>query len=185
MKQKLIIRNLGNVLILIAVATLLFIYYPLISVYIKPAKISSTINKPGYFIQIPKINAEAPIVTNVDAFNETEYRAKLKLGVAQAKGTSLPGEKGTSFLFAHSSGPPWEIARYNTVFFRLGELKTGDEIFIFKNGKKLKYKVSKKKEVWPNDVSLFKNLSKSELIIQTCTPLGTDFRRLLIFAVPK
>lgn len=168
-----------------SLAALLFIYYPLIFVYVFPPKISANIVKPGYFIQIPKINAEAPIIIGVDPFNQAEYRAKLKEGVAQAKGTSVPGSKGTSFLFAHSSGPPWEMARYNTVFFRLGELKIGDEIFIFKDGKKLKYKVSGKKEVWPNDVSVFKDLTKTQLIIQTCTPIGTDFKRLLIFAAPK
>ena len=167
-----------------AVLVLLYIYYPLIQIFIFPPKISANITKPGFFIQIPKINAEAPIIINVDAFNETEYRAKLKEGVAQAKGTALPGDKGTSFLFAHSSGPPWEIARYNTVFLRLGELQKGDKIYIFKNGKKLVFMVREKKEVWPNDVSVFKDLSRTQLIVQTCTPIGTDFKRLLIYADP-
>ena len=184
MKQNNIFRNLGNFLIIGALALLLFIYYPLILVFVFPPKISANITEKGYFIQIPKIHAQAPIITNVNAFNEAEYRAKLKEGVAQAKGTALPGEKGTSFIFAHSSGPPWEIARYNTVFFRLGELQKNDEIFIFKNGVKLRYKVREKKEVWPNDVSLFKNLIRTQVVIQTCTPIGTDFKRLLIYADP-
>lgn len=184
MKQNHILRNLGNALVALALAALLFIYYPLFFIYVFPPKISANITYKGYFIQIPKINAQAPIITEVDPFNEASYREKLKEGVAQAKGTAIPGEKGTSFLFAHSSGPPWEIARYNTVFFRLGELNKGDVVLIFKNGKRLQYKVTGKKEVWPQDVSVFKNLSKTQLIIQTCTPIGTDFKRLLIYASP-
>lgn len=184
MKQKQI-RKFGNILVALAVVLIFYIYSPIAAVYLFPPKIDINITKKGYFIQIPKIHAQAPIILNVDPWNETEYHQKLMQGVAQAKGTATPGDKGTSFIFAHSSGPPWDIAKYNTIFLRLGELQVGDEILIFKDGHKLIYKVSGKKEVWPNDVSFLKNLSKTQLIIQTCTPIGTDFKRLIVFALPK
>ncbi len=175
---------LGNAFIVLSLAVLFFTYYPFINLYLNPPKINANLNAKGYFIQIPKISAQAPIILDVNQWDPKEYRQKLKKGVAHAKNTSLPGEKGTSFLFAHSSGPPWEISRYNTVFFRLGELKKGDEIIIVKDGKKLKYKVREKKEVWPTEISFLKDLTRNQLILQTCTPIGTDLKRLLIFADP-
>ena len=183
-KPKKIKYHLGNAFIALSLAILFFIYFPFINAYLNPPKISPNINVKGYFIQIPKISAQAPIILNVNPWDPKEYRQKLKKGVAHAKNTALPGEKGTSFLFAHSSGPPWEISRYNTVFFRLGELKKGDEIIIVKDGKKLKYRVREKKEVWPTEVSYLKDLTRNQLILQTCTPIGTDLKRLLIFADP-
>lgn len=176
---------LGNFLIAISVFFLLFIYYPIIGLYLFPPKIDENLNRKGYYIQIPKIRAQAPIVTNVDPWNEKEYQTKLTQGVAHAKGTSIPNEQGSSFLFAHSSDLPWRISRYNTVFLRLPELKIGDDIYVFKNGKKTSYKVFAKKEVWPNEVKYLEKTSKNQLILQTCVPIGTAFKRLLIFAEPS
>lgn len=192
--QNKIVYCLGNLLIFISIVSLVFIYFPFIQVYLFPPKIQNTILAKGYFVQIPKINAEAPIILNVDPWNEKEYRSELKKGVAHAVSTSPPGEKGTSYLFAHSSDNPWRVTRYNTVFFRLGELNLNDEVIIFKDGKKYVYKVFDKKIVWPADVEYLtktvndqnnKNqlrLNRSQLILQTCYPIGTAFQRLLIFA---
>lgn len=178
------LKNIGNVLIIVSILLVVSIYYPIALVYLFPPKIDSVINAKGYFIQIPKIHAQAPIVLNVNPWKQEEYDKSLKQGVALAKDTSLPGNKGTSYLFAHSSGPPWDLARFNTVFLRLGELKAGDTIIVFHNGNKLLYKVVSKKEIWPTDISFLKDLSKTQLVIQTCTPIGTDFKRLLVFATP-
>ena len=86
---------------------------------------------------------------------------------------------------------PWEMTRYNTIFLRLGELSVGDEIVITRNGKELKYTVSDKKEVDPSEVNYLLQTDKTEprlnrgkLILQTCTPIGTALKRLLIFADP-
>lgn len=120
----------------------------------------------------------------VNPFNEEEYRKALEKGVAQAKGTALPGEKGTIFLFAHSSDFPWRITRYNVAFFRLPELQKGDKINIFRNGKEYKYKVTDKKTVWPSEVNYLLDTKKTQLILQTCFPIGTSLQRLLVFAKP-
>lgn len=133
-------------------------------------------------IKISKINALAPLIDDVDPWNETEYRRALKKGVAIAKGFSKPGEAGTTYIFAHSSDSPWNITSYNTVFFRLGELKSGDLIEINYKGKNYKYAVSHSIEVWPNEVEAITKISGDQLILQTCTPVGTSLKRLLIFA---
>lgn len=179
------VQLLGNLLMLIAVVSLLYIYYPLLFIFLDPPALKPIPEK-GEYIEIKKIHAQAPIVENVDPWNETEYRAKLFKGVAQAKGTSHVGEKGTIFLFSHSSDLPWNITQYNVAFYRLGDLKKGDEILLIKNGKKYIYKVREKRVVWPNEIRYLKeNLDKNQLILQTCTPIGTDLQRLLVFADPK
>jgi len=174
---------IGNILMFSALAILFFVYYPFIRLYLDPPKISENLPKVGYFVQIPKIGAQAPIILNVDPWSKKEYLQKLTQGVAHAENTALPWENGTSFLFAHSSDVPWRISRYNTVFFRLGELNKGDDIYVIKNGEKLVFKVIDKKEVWPSEVEYLQETSKDQLILQTCTPIGTDLKRLLIFAV--
>ena len=163
---------------------LVFIYYPIISLYLFPKKIDSKVLTKPFYIEIPKINVASQIIPNVDPFNETEYRKSLENGIAHAKDTSLPGEKGTSFLFAHSSDLPWRITRYNVAFFRLPELQKGDIIIISKDRKLYKYKVTDKKTVWPNEVNYLLETKKTQLILQTCVPIGTSFQRLLVFAEP-
>lgn len=172
--------HLGNFLIFSSFLLFLYIYYPIIMIYLFPTQPVS-IPQQGISIYIPKIGAYAPIVTNVDPWKKEVYQDALQKGVAHAKGTSLPGEEGKIFLFAHSSEAPWRITRINTVFFRLGELEPGDVIKIYKDGQEISYFVKKLIEVWPTEVSYLKEVS-DELVLQTCTPVGTDFKRLLVFA---
>lgn len=158
------------------------IYIPILKLYLplKPEPVNSSQS-----ITIPKINASSPLVDNVDPWNESEYREALKQGVAIAKGFAKPGESGTIYIFAHSSDSPWRISSYNTVFFRLGELKKGDLIEINYNGKKYSYLVDYLVEVWPNEVEAVTRNTRNQLILQTCTPIGTSLKRLLVFALPS
>lgn len=132
---------------------------------------------------IPKINANSTVIANVDAGNEAIYSQALRQGVAHAAGTAYPGEIGNSFLFAHSSGNPWEISQYNSVFFLLKELIPGDEIYIFFNGKRYLYIVNQKIVVDPDQVQ-FLNIQTNfpQLTLQTCWPPGTALKRLLVLA---
>ena len=136
-----------------------------------------------FFIEIPKIHATAPIIINVDPWNEASYKPQLKQGVAHAAGTALPGEDGTSLLFAHSSDWPWNITRYNTSFFKLNQLQIGDTITIYRDQQPLSYVVFDKQIVWPTQ-SNFLESQETQIILQTCTPIGTSWKRLLIFAKP-
>ena len=142
---------LGNLLIVSSLLLSFIIFYPVIATYLFPTPVKSQNILFGDYITIPKINAQAPIILNVDPNNHSVYSEALKKGVAQAKGTYLPGEKGRSFLFAHSSGNPLEQTNYNTVFLKLNELNQGDEILIKRNNKVYQYKVTQKKVVYPTE----------------------------------
>ena len=173
---------IGNLLIGLSIAIVLFIYYPIIMVYSLPIQINKV--NADFSIEIPKIKLASPVIKNVDAFNEKEYRKALIKGIAQAKGSTLPGEKGTIFLFGHSSDYPWNLTRYNTIFLRLGDLEKNDLVILKKDGKEYRYRVFDKKVVWPNEVKYLSQNNKTQLILQTCTPIGTAFQRLLVFATP-
>lgn len=183
-QKKLLVKNVGNLLMLGSIAMLLFIYYPFLFVFVDAPPLKP-LPKTGIFIEIDKIRAQAPIIENVNPFNEKEYRKQLFKGVAQAKGTAHVGEKGTIYLFSHSTDAPWRITQYNTAFYKLHLLKNGDIITLVKNGRRYTYKVRERKVVWPTEVQFLKeNLDKNQLILQTCTPIGTDLQRLLVFADP-
>lgn len=178
-------RWIGDFLIVISLLGLLFIYYPLIKELLFPPHFTPEQKaKIEFSIEIPSIKVFSPVIANVDPFNPKEYLEKLKSGVAQAKGTSLPGQKGTMYLFAHSSDVPWRITRYNTAFFKLPFVKNGDEIIVRKDGKEYDYKVYMEKTIWPTEISYLTKSQGNVLILQTCVPVGTSLQRLLVFAKP-
>lgn len=176
-------QKLGTAIIAISCVSLIILLLPVIRTYI-PNSVhrGDDISQPS--ISIPKINAYAPLIFDVDPWNASIYQSALKKGVAHAKGSAYPGEPGVTFLFAHSSGTfGIDLTQYNTVFFRLGELQPGDTIVINYDKRKYKYIVRRKEVVNAKDtVKLFAN-KNSDLILQTCTPPGTSFARLLVFAV--
>ncbi len=178
-------QTVGNLLMLLPILLLLYIYYPLIFIYIDPPKIKESPQN-GIFIEIPKIHAQAPIIENVNPWIESEYQKELQKGVAHAQGTSkVASTSGTIFLFAHSSDLPWRITRQNSAFYKLNDLQKNDKIYLIKNGKRYTYSVADKKTVWPNEINYLKEIKKTQLILQTCTPIGTSLQRLLIFATPE
>ena len=134
-------------------------------------------------IVIEKINANAKIVEGVDAGNEGEYLAALSKGVAHAKGTVLPGERGNMYLFSNSVNAPWNIVRFNAVFYLLGKLEKGDRVIIFYQGRRFNYIVFDKTITAPSDTKyLTGTYDEPVLTLQTCDPPGTLINRLIVRA---
>jgi sortase A len=140
-----------------------------------------------FSIVIPKIGATARILPNVDATNETEFMQALSVGVAHAKGTVFPGIKGTTYLFAHSTDNFWDVGRYNAVFYLLKDLKPGDDVTIFFENRRYDYTVTENKIGDAEDVSYITNArdTSEQLVMQTCWPPGTTWKRVYVTAVPK
>lgn len=134
-------------------------------------------------IVIEKINANAKVIANVNPGNEKEYAQALAEGVAHAAGTKFPGEKGNIYLFSHSTDAPWNIIRFNAIFYLLRELDKGDRIVMFYKDRRYDYIVFDKTITDPLDVSfLTNNYNDSVLTLQTCDPPGTLFHRLIVRA---
>lgn len=134
-----------------------------------------------FTISIPKIEVSAEVIPGVDPFKKEEYQKALKKGVALALGSALPDEEGSTFIFAHSTGNPWEVTKYNAIFYLLGKLEEGDEIYLFFKGQSHRYKVSGKKVVDASEINYLKS-TESDLVLMTCWPPGTTFKRLLVLA---
>jgi len=140
---------------------------------------------PNFSIIVEKIGADAPIIPNVDASDKAAYDAALKKGVAHALGTSFPGGKGVIYLFAHSTDSIFNVPRFNAVFYLLKDMVPGDRVVIFFQGKRYDYIVKETKITNPEDVSYFTMITdKQILVLQTCYPPGTTWKRFLVVAEP-
>ncbi len=134
-----------------------------------------------FSIYIPKINLSSKIIANVDPNSPEAYKVELQNGVAHAKGSYLPGEGGSVFLFAHSTDTIANILRYSAKFFAVKDLGVGDEILIEFNHNQYKYVINARKIINPSDLDSIRGLN-SDLILSTCYPPGTSLQRLIIFA---
>lgn len=139
-----------------------------------------------FSIIVPKIDAKAPVIANVDTSDEKIYMNALKTGVAHAKGTCFPGMDCRMYLFAHSTNSLFNVSRYNAVFYLLSKLERTDQIIVYYYGKKYVYEVTGKQIVSAGDTQYITQKGESEeLILQTCDPPGTSINRLLVFAKPR
>jgi sortase A len=179
------------ILIFTGLSLLFLIFWPVIKVELKynfdqishTKYVSLSPVNTDFSIIIPKIDAVAPIIDNVDPLNQTEYLKALKEGVAHAKGTAYPGGAGNVYLFAHSTDAFYNVGKYNAVFYLLGKLTKGDEVFIYYQGEKIKYIVNQVKVVGPEEVQyLAGNSDQNTLTLQTCYPPGTTIDRLIVIA---
>ncbi len=134
-----------------------------------------------FSLSIPRINLQTVVIPDVNPKEDTIYNEQLKTGVAQARGSYLPGQKGTIFLFGHSTDTPEHITEYNARFYAVKDLENGDEIDINYHGRNYTYKIYDRKITSPFDLDTIRN-SNADLILQTCWPPGTDWQRLMVFA---
>lgn len=193
-----LLRGIGAGFIAFAIVGIIFTFWPIAKEELnyKPQKIgfgdllsmsqAESLGLDPYFsIYIPKINAKARVIPNVNAGDQTQYMEALSEGVAHAAGTNFPGQGKTIFLFSHSTDSPINIARYNAVFYLLRKLEKGDRIVIYFLGQEHDYIITDRFTTSADDTSWLKDDGNGErLILQTCDPPGTSWNRLLVIARP-
>ncbi len=191
----------GNWLLVAAGCMLVYLYYPLGKAIVmyewsqnsQKENVATNIPlptptpQPGFNITIPKILANSEIVADVSPFKREEYLKVLENDVvAQATGSDKPGlgPGKMTYIFAHSTTQSLDMLRKNSVFYLLGELKNDDIIFINKDGVVYTYIVYKQEVVKATQTEYLKysEPDKEVLILQTCWPIGTNWKRLLVFA---
>lgn len=185
-------KNIGVLLIIGGLSLIGLIYgpvlkeelrYHLASIKSAPQEEEIIPQSEEFGLIVPKIGINARVFPNVDAQNPQEYLPLLAQGVAHAKGSVLPGEEGNVFIFAHSSDTPFNITRYNAIFYLIGKLEPGDEIIIHFHYVRYLYKVVDIKIVPPELVAdHIGRFSGKTLTLQTCHPPGTTINRLLVTA---
>ena len=136
-------------------------------------------------IEIPKLNVNEEVVPNVDAKDSASYEKALDDGVAHALNSAFPSENKMIYIFGHSSDYDFNIGVYNEVFYQIKDLEIGDEIILHHGTKDYYYDVSEQIIKGKNDTEFVNNLvSEDILILQTCYPPGTNWKRLYVVAKP-
>jgi sortase A len=131
-------------------------------------------------IIIPKIGVRAKVLWDP---NKEKLLEELKNGIIHYPESEFPGEKGNIILIGHSSGIPADAGKYDNVFSLLFQLKKGDRITLYFKGNQFNYSVFRKKIIRSDFKDLKLNsFGDSNLVLITCWPLGTNFRRLAVLA---
>ncbi len=132
-------------------------------------------------LTIPEISVSAPIVYSLSE-SENDIQKDLEKGVAHFNGTAMPGEKGKILIIGHSSVPSGYKGNYGMVFTTLNDLENKDEIYIYSKNKKYTYRIFKKEIAEPVLKKLEEKTDDSILILMTCWPPGTTWKRLFVYA---
>ncbi|MBU1177776.1 sortase [Patescibacteria group bacterium] len=133
-------------------------------------------------IQIPKIGVAAPVIYN-SGISEQEIVDNLNTGVVFYNNSDLPNESGLAIYFGHSSNYWWRPGQYDTVFSLIPKLVTGDQIDIYYSGQKYTYQVTDQKIISQQAWSQLQHFpTKNGLALVTCWPLGTTWRRYVVWA---
>jgi sortase A len=139
------------------------------------------INAPAK-ITINKIAVDAPIIFGLPDNEEPTFQEALRGGVVHYPQTALPGEQGNSVIFGHSSDVWWAPGDYKFVFALLEKLEIDDIITVSHKGVNYTYVVEGKRIVEPDDISVLQPTEGHRLTLITCTPTGTNEKRLIIDA---
>ncbi len=150
------------------------------------------VTPPDTRIIIPRINKNVPIITvstealvNRDWTRlEQEIQDALQDGVVHYPGTAFPGDDGNVVITGHSSYFPWDPGRFKDVFALLHGVKIGDKIYVYYKQKKYEYEVYETKVVLPTQVDVLTQGGDERLTLITCTPVGTNLKRLIVLAKP-
>lgn len=135
---------------------------------------------------IENIGVSTPIVFGASTDTNDIYK-NLENGVVHYSTSPKPGQNGASMILGHSSAYPWYKGAYGSVFALLGKLKAGDKIFVkYSDGRTFAYSVKQSVIFTPfkNDsrLSLIEQTQKPTLVLISCWPVGTNYKRIAIEA---
>ncbi|MBX4211438.1 MAG: sortase [Candidatus Yanofskybacteria bacterium] len=136
---------------------------------------------------IDSIGVNAPIVFDSPSDTKSLY-ANLENGVVHYPPSSKPGQLGPAIILGHSSAYPWYKGKYGSVFALLGKLKPGDKFYVQYEDKRLFVYTVKQSIVFnplkgdDEKLAELEQNSKTSLILVSCWPVGTDYRRIAVEA---
>lgn len=122
-------------------------------------------------LTIPKLG-----VKQVVLFDAT--KPNLAKGPSMIKGTAYPGTLGNSAIAGHR-------VSYGFPFRNIHKLKTGDKIIFQNDSGKLVYKVDKKMQVKPSNISVLYKTDYPRITLVSCDPPFSAKYRLIVVATAK
>ena len=99
----------------------------------------------------------------------------LKKGPGHYAETALPGEPGTVAIAGHRT-------TYGAPFQNLAKLRRGYAITLTMPYGRFSYSVETSRPVRPTAVTVLRNRKYQQLVLTTCDPMGSDAKRLVVFA---
>ena len=117
---------------------------------------------------IPRIKLEDVVLEGVGS-------DALLLGPGHMEGSVEPGLPGNAVIAGHR----------DTFFRKLHKLRPGDDVYVLRDGHRFRYRVTARKIVQPNDLSVLRSSEKSQLTLITCYPthaIGPAPERLVVVA---
>lgn len=150
------------------------------------------VNPPDTRVVIPRIGKNVPVVTissealiNKDWGRlEQQIQEALRDGVVHYPETAFPGEGGNMVITGHSSYFAWDPGRFKDVFALLHDVQIGDRIYVYYDQDRYEYEVYETKVVLPTQVDVLTQSGEDRLTLITCTPVGTNLKRLIVLARP-
>ncbi len=135
---------------------------------------------------IDSIGVKAPIVFNVPNDNDLIYK-RLEEGVVHYSNTAKPGLPGVAIILGHSSAYPWYKGDYGAVFALLSKLNVGDRFYIqYDDNRTFVYEMKQSLIFNPfvNDdrLTALENAPGSTILLISCYPVGTNFKRIALQA---
>lgn len=132
---------------------------------------------------IPKINVEIPLDFSIKTTDESKIETALEGGVVHYPTTALPGQKGNTAFFGHSSNNIFNPGKYKFAFVLLHNLVPGDTFYLTYKNKVYAYQVYDKKVVEPSNVGVLNNVpgQVATATLITCDPPGTSLHRLVVW----
>ena len=120
-------------------------------------------------LHIPKLRVTSPIFNGVT-------NAQFDIGVGQWPGSPKPGTDGNIVIGGHRTSA-------KRPFADIDKLKNGDEMFLYRDGKKYRYVVSKKLIVTRTAIWIINPTSTPTLTLFSCHPKGKTSHRYVIRAI--
>lgn len=139
---------------------------------------------------IDSIGVDAPIVFGVPADNDLIYES-LEAGVVHYSNTAKPGNPGAAVILGHSSAYPWYRGDYGAVFALLSKLQVGERFYVqYDDNRSFVYEVSGSvifnpfvKDDKSDQLAAMEASGGSSIILISCYPVGTNYRRIAVQAV--
>lgn len=139
-------------------------------------------------LEVPKLRIVVPIIGGTATDTKTILE-ELKDGVVHIPKTPFPGDTGASVILGHSSADPWYLGDYGSAFALLETMRTGDDIIVhYRDGRTLTFRVIdsftySQRGDDAQDAARFEKSSRPSIILVSCWPFGTNFKRLGVKAV--
>lgn len=145
---------------------------------------SSTVKVPSNASEfiIPSLNLKAPIISE-PSFEDSVVQKRLQDGVVRYGNLADFGNYGNVVLLGHSSGAIWNPGNYKYIFTFLDKVKNNDKIIVDYHGQRYIYKVTSKEVILPTNIEVLRQYNdKKTISLITCTPVGTNEKRLVVRA---